>query len=376
MSYCSEFNLKSLYNIKNQLNKSRIIFFGASNMGKIILNEFNKVNFKVDFFCDNDCTKFGKQFHGIKVISTEDLKQMPENTNIIITSMYVDDIYKQLYKIGSFNIFAVNIFEILSQHGEEYKFIDYYNIKEEKNILNKNRTYKNLGVNKRAFLLATGPSIKLENIAKLKGEDCYTLSNFFLHRDLETICPKIHFFAPYHKPLIFENYIEWLKTADNKLPKSTNIFLDISNKRFIEDFKIFKNREVYYLKLSDKPIANDVDLTLDVLRPQTSPIMILSVLTYMGYEKIYLLGCDHTVLRDYGKVTSNFYGKGEDMRVNSTSGKAWFGIIEYLEATKNMFLQYKFYKNMIYNKKISIINLSQDSWLDLFPFDLLDNVIK
>ncbi|URZ00938.1 hypothetical protein CLAUR_009260 [Clostridium felsineum] len=374
--YCDEFNYKSLEILKNKINAAPIVFFGASNLGISTLEEFNKINLKVDFFCDNDSRKWGKEFQGIRVISVKELSSMPINTNIIITSSYTDEIYNQISKLHKFNIFSLKTLEVLSEDGREYTLIEYYDFNENQKLLNKNLVYKNSGINKRAFLLATGPSIKLEDLKKLEGEDCYSVSNFFLHKDIEAICPKIHFFAPYHKPLILENYIEWLKVSDSKLPKTTNICIEISNRRFVEDFKIFKDRKVSYVKFTDNPNKKEVDLTSDMLGPQTSPIMVLAMLIYMGYEKIYLLGCDHTVLRDYGKVTRNFYEKNEDMRKNSTDNKAWFGIIEYLEATKKMFLQYKFYKEMIENKAISIVNLSRDSWLDLFPFDLLDKVIK
>ncbi|MCR3757808.1 hypothetical protein KYB31_02205 [Clostridium felsineum] len=374
--YCDEFNFKSLEILKTKINAAPIVFFGASKLGTIALEEFKKIKLQMDFFCDNDSKKWGEEFNGIKIISVKELYEMPINTNVIITSSYTEEICDQISKLNKFNIFSLKTLEVLSEDGREYRLIEYYNFNENQKLLGKNLVYKNSGINKRAFLLATGPSIKLEDLKKLEGEDCYSVSNFFLHKDLEVISPKIHFFAPYHKPLILENYIEWLEISDSKLPKSTNICLEISNRRFIEDFKIFKDRKVNYVRFTDNPSKKEVDLTLDMLGPQTSPIMVLGMLIYMGYEKIYLLGCDHTVLRDYGKVTKNFYEKNEDMRKNSTDSKAWFGIIEYLEATKKMFLQYKFYKEMIENKGISIVNLSRDSWLDLFPFDVLDNVIK
>ncbi|MEO1654774.1 MAG: hypothetical protein AAFU64_14600, partial [Bacteroidota bacterium] len=112
----------------------------------------------------------------------------------------------------------------------------------EKKLLRKNTELKNQGKSKRAFLLATGPSLKLENLRPLVGEDCFSLSNFFLHEDLELIRPKLHFFAPYHPPLILENYVEWLQKADQVLPPETNIVLGTSTKELVERYHLFPQR--------------------------------------------------------------------------------------------------------------------------------------
>lgn len=245
-----------------------------------------------------------------------------------------------------------------------------------KNIFQQNKELKNIGKGKRAFLLATGPSIKRENIKVLAGENCFSLSNFFLHEDLTTINPAFHFFAPFHAPLILENYIEWLQLSDQRLPKSTKIVLGHTGYELVKKYNLFPGRQVFYLYLSESPRSKNVDLTRPVLAPQTSPLLVLPVLLYMGYEKIYLLGCDHTILRDYKKDFTNFYEKQKEVRKNATDINAWSNIVEEHKLSMNIFLQYEFYKKIIAADKNSrIINLSSDSWLDIFEKDTLDKVI-
>lgn len=111
--------------------------------------------------------------------------------------------------------------ELLLDFKDGLKFMSYPN----KKLLGKNICLKTKGRGKVAFLLATGPSVKNENLKVLAGKDCYSASNFFLHEDIKTINPKFHFFAPYHEPLILENYIEWLRKGDRDLPAETKIFL-------------------------------------------------------------------------------------------------------------------------------------------------------
>lgn len=246
-----------------------------------------------------------------------------------------------------------------------------------KNILRKNKELKDKGKGKRAFLLATGPSIKQENLKLLAGEDCFSLSNFFLHDDLNIINPKFHFFAPYHPPLILENYVEWLQLSDKQLPKETKIVLGHTGYELVKNHNLFPNREVFYLYLSESPNNHKVDLTKPVLAPQTSPLMIIPVLIYMGYEEIYLLGCDHTILRDFKKVFTNFYDAKKDIRKNAADVNSWSDIIDEHKLSMNVFLQYDFYKKINYKAHhLTIINLSNDTWLDVFERNTLSKVIK
>lgn len=238
----------------------------------------------------------------------------------------------------------------------------------EKKILKNNKKLKNSGSNKRAFLLATGPSIKRQNLKLLAGEDCYSVSNFFLHDDINIVNPKIHFFAPYHEPLVLENYVNWLIQADKTLPKDTKIFLGHTTKKIVDKFSLFSNREVFYIYLTKvKPNKLfSIDLTGPIMGPQTGPLMILPVLLYMGYKEIFLVGCDHTVLRDYRKTINNFYNNQSDIRVNATDENSWHGIIDSHKQSMNVFVQYEMYKKIAESKNIKIINLSDDSWVDFF----------
>lgn len=248
----------------------------------------------------------------------------------------------------------------------------------DKKILKNNKKLKNTGSGKRAFLLATGPSIKDQNLKLLEGEDCFSVSNFFLHNDINVINPKIHFFAPYHEPLILENYVNWLKQADEILPKDTKICLGHTTKELVEKYSLFPDREVFYIYLTKiKPNRLfSIDLTGPIMGPQTGPLMIIPVLLYMGYKEICLVGCDHTVLRDYKKTINNFYNKEKDLRINSTDENSWEDIITSHKGSMNIFVQYKIYNSIAKEKGVKIINLSSDTWLDIFPIINFNNFFK
>lgn len=252
---------------------------------------------------------------------------------------------------------------------------------DKKELLSKNSVLKNSARGRRAFLLATGPSLKMEDLSALAGEDCYGISNFFLHEQIRSINPRFHFFAPYHEPVTLESYVEWLAKADQTLPAATNIFMEAGMAGLIEKYELFRERKIFYLHFSKYPAADKVDIAKPILVPQTGPLMAIPVLIYMGYKEIYLLGCDHTELRDYRKNIRNFFDPARDIRQTTPTGKnirydVWYdGIINNLRNTLSVFEQYMFYKNMLGGRDVRIVNLSQDSWLDFFEMDALKNVI-
>lgn len=242
----------------------------------------------------------------------------------------------------------------------------------ERKFLKKNKELKWIAKGKRAFILATWPSIKKENLKLLEWEDCFSVSNFFLHDDIEIINPKFQFFIPFHRPLILENYIEWLKLADNTLPKNTNIVLWSGIRNIVEENGLFKWRKVFYLYLKHY-INFSSNITFPIYHPATWPQMIIPVLMYMWYKEIYLLWCDHNTLRDYWWERKDFYDTKKDVRKNA---KIWSSFIDFLENQLLMFKDYEKIKKIAKKKWIKIINLSEDSRLECFKKDTLKNIIN
>jgi len=247
---------------------------------------------------------------------------------------------------------------------------------EKRGILSKNVVLKGICRGKRAFVLATGPSINQQDLQTLGGEDCYSISNFFLHEHIGIINPRFHFFAPYHEPLVLENYIEWLQFADKALPPETEIFLGHSTFPMVDRYRLFPGRKVHYLYLSGHPSNCDVDITKPVLCPQSGPLMMLPVLLYMGYDTVYLLGCDHNNLKDYKKPMEHFYPSSKDVRKNASDENSWDDVTNTMKQAHNLFSQYDFYKKLYRQSGSRIVNLSNDSWLDMFETNNLAEIIN
>jgi MoaA/NifB/PqqE/SkfB family radical SAM enzyme len=105
-------NLNSFKNfIKSDVPKKNILF-GAGQLGKLALYSLKQKKLNIDYFCDNDITKQGKKFHGIEVISFEDLNRIKSKKNVFISNIYVEEILSQLSKINDKVIFdCVDLFQ-------------------------------------------------------------------------------------------------------------------------------------------------------------------------------------------------------------------------------------------------------------------------
>ncbi|AQR96989.1 FkbM family methyltransferase [Clostridium saccharoperbutylacetonicum] len=100
-----ELNYKSKYKeFMSNCKSDGVIFFGASEFGIIMSEKFKDMGINIKYFCDNDSNKWGKKIDNILVISTEELKQKDRNSNIMITTIFFEEVYEQLTKLGFKNI--------------------------------------------------------------------------------------------------------------------------------------------------------------------------------------------------------------------------------------------------------------------------------
>ncbi|HCL4449593.1 TPA: TDP-N-acetylfucosamine:lipid II N-acetylfucosaminyltransferase [Clostridium botulinum] len=101
--------------------KEKVIVFGASKMGEaayILLKE----KYEIIYFCDNAKNKWGKDFCGIEIISPQSLeKDGLKNIQVIITSMYYNEIGKQLENMGIKNY---QVFNFKFKSKEEVRYCD------------------------------------------------------------------------------------------------------------------------------------------------------------------------------------------------------------------------------------------------------------
>ncbi len=279
----------------------------------------------------------------------------------------------------------------------------------DRNVLKKNKSLENLHKGKRCFILGGGLSVNDINFSKLTDE--YTFGGNFLnyHHDFHRlkinffVCPPspsalkhIHEKAVYTDSKIFsEKDIKvWLddntcfvpypidpnvyfNKIDTDINNNTFVFLGAGSKKFIEKNKIFKNKNVYYLK-PYKPVLEAknqiIDITKRITIFENVIFMMMAIVMYMGFKEIYLSGNDYTFepAREFHFYDSLVFSKTIEKRIafewiNRIAKARNIEVHEIMEDEdfyKPVFVKYNknrdaymVVKNFAESKKVKIFNI-------------------
>ena len=97
------YSLDTLKNIIEN-NNGKVVIFGFGTLGKLSKKVLNKLEIKVDYFCDSDVRKHGEVYESIEVISIDSLNKLDKNTNIFISHDYFLAVMPNLEKNNFQNI--------------------------------------------------------------------------------------------------------------------------------------------------------------------------------------------------------------------------------------------------------------------------------
>lgn len=248
-------------------------------------------------------------------------------------------------------------------------------------ILKENQKYYNLHKGERCFILGSGPSIVKQDLKKLGGELVITQNHFQVHEDIKIIHPAYHCVVPFfHSEDFISDWIDWFRSMEARLPLDTQMFFHLNTKRILEENNFFTDR-VNYLKVGLNSMTLErarVDITKRIIEVPTALTQCVTIALYMGFEKIYLLGCDMDQIgsliagekqRFYGdsQITNNEYELKNDERQLAT-GYIWY---HYWLMWKQFILFRKYAE--INNSEI--INLTEGGILNCYKRQAYNEVV-
>ena len=253
-----------------------------------------------------------------------------------------------------------------------------FNYKEQE-ILSKNHIFKDRHKGKRCFIIATGPSIKTQNLKLLQNEICIAVSSFYLHPDFQTISPQYYCVPGFCSNSTELFWDEWMDALQTHASQKTTFFFSLSDKERCTRHKRFEDREIHFLDFSgsfEHSTLKDIDLARAVPGPQSVPVMALEIALYMGFSEIYLLGCDHDwILHMY--ESRHFYDEKQSIMHNHQIDE-WKDVnfennlIGYL----NLWNQYKNIKKIAKLQHTQIYNATNGGFLDVFPRSNYESLFK
>ncbi len=246
-----------------------------------------------------------------------------------------------------------------------------------KKLIARNKALRNTYKQNRCFILATGPSIKLQNLKMLRDEYTIAVNNFFLHQDFKFIAPKFYCMTPYHPHVGEQIWQQWIDEFDQNISSmGTTLFFNAEDKERLFQKNRFINKDAFFVSFTDRGGYNkEYDLSKPMIPVASVSIMALYIALHLGFKEIYLLGCDHDWLSHLG-TTKHFYSESES--VLSQRGYSEWSLssdigIEFASLAA-LWDQYRQIRTYSTNHGIQIYYSTPNGILDLFPPRMLDDI--
>ena len=111
---------------RNIDGKKYLIFFGAGYIGEKVCRYCETIGIRPDYFCDNDCQKWGGELLSIPVISPGELQEIAFDVEVVITCVHYSEI---LLKVQEMGVHRDNIFcdedLVWRIHRDLYQMLQY-----------------------------------------------------------------------------------------------------------------------------------------------------------------------------------------------------------------------------------------------------------
>lgn len=238
-----------------------------------------------------------------------------------------------------------------------------------KNLINKlkiNEKYRNVHKGDRCFIVATGPSINKLNpkiVNMLESEIIFGVNSLYKSNVCKNILPKYY--------TLMDN-LYW--------DKSSFTFSDICSKyensppTFITDVRAsnFIPKDINHILLYAKnypvekikyDISKNISITMNVVGYSIVSAM------FMGFERIYLLGCDYSLF--CSPINNHCYDDREEMDKSDIRNLSFY--LKYYHLTTEF---HYLIARTAKNNGICIENLTDGSLLDAYPRNRAEDVLK
>ena len=347
---------------------------GAGENGRVWAEWLKKNDIKQAGFIDKR-TDFN-ELNGIKVYTYNELKCI-ENVNkamfIISSKNWEEELIIQLYEngINEKQIIIMKDYSIINRLLEELR-TPLYTI----DHCNAIKKFKNIHSDKRAFIIGNGPSLRVEDLEKLKNEICFGTNSII------DIYPKTEWRLKYYfiedrvlgREILSENEKFDYILKNNEIVFAgfvTAIFEEYANKE-IDNLLFYKmiNCNGDIKNKYDYSLFSE-DVSIQAYALGTTLYSIYQIAVYMGIKEIYLIGVDfefeYVVYADGSKETNN----------NVITSPKWMktdGIQPPVYLVDHIYCAHKSAKKYADEHGIKIYNATRGGKLDVFErvdFDTL-----
>lgn len=290
--------------------------------------------------------------------------------------------------------FAKKLKVIPSYFYRNYAAPRLYGIRDRK-ILSRNLELKNKYAGNRCFILGSGPSLADVDLSILNKEFTFVVNEFDKNKQYTSLSPTFHL-------IIESNYFTdngpeyWrnnFKEKDRRIPTKTTMITHLKARPYVNKYGLFKQHQVYYVGtcgIFSNNFPFNLELNRYVPNPKNSILMCMIAAVWMGFNEIYLLGCEHSFLaKPSGKRGSFGYShiyenelpdldnaSHETMRKYLTpkvmKSNYETNIADILQLFRNYRMFYA--KAQKINPELKIYNATPNSFLDVFPVKKFEEI--
>lgn len=349
--------IQSLNDFYSYVNSKKIILFGTGEMSRKI--QQHPLN--VEYYIDNDSAKWGKSYLE-SIINSPNvlLEEDKNNVCIIIASMYFIEISEQLEKMG----FEENIHFF---NGEMLSLDFDYCANRQKLIC-----FKNFHRGERAFIIGSGPSLKVDDLGKLKNEVTFACNKIYLAFEETDWRPTYY--------AVIDS-----KVAENNAHAIESLCLEKFVGNSIKQYFSCESN-INWLNMHKNPITNGTeeqgfskDISKFIFGGYTVTYVMIQMAYYMGIRELYLLGVDFSFeipritgeKSIHGEVILESQGEVNHFHPNyRAKGEKW--TMPKLDEQYRAFLCAK---KVFEESGGKIYNASRKTKLDIFPIVNLDEIL-
>lgn len=215
--------------------------------------------------------------------------------------------------------------------------------------------FHNIHKGQRCFIVATGPSLRMEDLDLLKyhKEICISMNSIYYAFDKTDWYPDYYVVSDYREFNEFKKILDTLPMREKFLPDNTDMFWNEKHRD-----NIYRYHQHYEYCFNKLPKFSE-NFSKKSYAGNTVTYTCLQLAVYMGFEEIYLLGVDFT------------YGNANDGKYGHFHKEEKLVAVCYVEQVKAAYKSAKQYTNQ---HGIKIYNATRGGKLEIFPrvdFDTL-----
>lgn len=262
-----------------------------------------------------------------------------------------------------------------------------YSIRD-KNILLRNLELKNKHAGRRCFIIGSGPSIADTDLPRLSREYTFVVNEFEKNEQYLSLAPKFHIISEsnYFTEGGPEYWLSRFKEKDRYIPVDTTMIINLGARSFVQKYGLFKQHRVYYVGtqgIFTENLPFNINLDRYVPQPKNSVLMCMITATWMGFDEIYLLGCEHSFLaQPLGQNKSLSFSHSYDDEISKldkvsdeilkkyiTLKELSFNYEMNMQSILQLFRNYRLFYTKAHRSHptLKIFNATPNSFLDIFP---------